>query len=136
MKKSFKEIRDEVSTQPPKFDQSLGRRFEVKHLDAAKTFLKLLNHRCADHINSVIDKAPEQRDSKIMKKLTKDLWEFRIRHEGLQYRLLAFWAKDDERRLMLTTHAFVKKTNKVPLKELQRAYDIRSQYLTFKRQEL
>jgi len=129
MKKSFKEILGEVRTRTPNFDEPERRQFKVKHLDATQKFLDALDVRFKIHFNKVVDEAAERRDPKKLKKLTKDIWEFRIRYEGLQYRLLAFWERDDDRRLMVTTHAFVKKTDKVPLKELGRANKIRLQYI-------
>ena len=68
-------------------------------------------------------------DSDLFKKLEggSDLWEFRTLYNGLQYRLLAFW-DEQEQRLVVATHGFVKKTWKVPAKEIQRAEQLRKKY--------
>ena len=68
-------------------------------------------------------------DSDLFKKLEggSDLWEFRTLYNGLQYRLLAFW-DEQEQRLVVATHGFVKKKWKVPAKEIQRAEQLRKKY--------
>ena len=68
-------------------------------------------------------------DSELFKKLdgSNDIWEFRTLYNGMQYRLLAFW-DEDEKRLVVATHGFVKKTWKVPSKEIARAEALRKKY--------
>lgn len=66
-------------------------------------------------------------DKDLFKKLNDDIWELRTSYNGMCYRLLAFW--DNERRaLIVATHGFVKKTWKVPQKEIDRAEAIMKQY--------
>ena len=61
--------------------------------------------------------------------MTELIWEFRTLYQKKQYRLLAFWDKDDKTEtLVVTTHGFVKKTSKVNKKEIKRAEDIRQEY--------
>ncbi len=63
------------------------------------------------------------------KKLTSEIWEFRTLYAGLQYRLLAFWDKTDNKEtLVLASHGFIKKTSKVGKKEIDRAERIREIY--------
>ena len=68
-------------------------------------------------------------DKDLFKKLdgSSDIWEFRTLYNGVQYRLLAFW-DEEERRLVVATHGFVKKTWKVPAKEIARAEALRKKY--------
>jgi len=48
---------------------------------------------------------------------------------GLQYRLLAFWDKTDTKEtLVISTHGIVKKVDKVPQKEIEKALRIRTEY--------
>lgn len=76
-----------------------------------------------------IDLAEQTNDPRLFKKLSHEIWEFRTRYGGLQIRLLAFWDKDESgSTLVVATHGFVKKTNKVPGKELLRAIRIRKMY--------
>lgn len=74
-----------------------------------------------------------RRDPKFFKKLSgTDLWEFRTLYNGIQYRLLAFWDKDGK-TYVITTHGFVKREQKTPQKEIQRAQEIRKEYFENKR---
>ena len=65
--------------------------------------------------------------------MNKDIWEFRTLYNGLQYRLLAFWDKTREvDTFVITTHGFVKKVDKVPNNEIEKAENIRELYFEFK----
>ncbi len=69
-------------------------------------------------------------DPDLFKKLNEHIWEFRTLHGGAQLRFLAFWVQRGEQRsLVLATHGFVKKTSKVPEREIAHAMRIRLQYL-------
>ena len=59
----------------------------------------------------------------------EEIWEFRTEFNSIQYRLLAFWDKRDKKNtLVIATNGFVKKRNKIPKSELERAKRIRNQY--------
>lgn len=45
-----------------------------------------------------------------------DIWEFRTKYNGLNYRLFAFWDTEAE-TLIVATHGIVKKTQKTPSKK-------------------
>lgn len=68
-------------------------------------------------------------DNDLFKKLDSSdgIWELRTLYNGLQYRLLAFW-DEQEKRLVVATHGFVKKTWKVPAKEIKKAEQLRKKY--------
>jgi len=67
--------------------------------------------------------------NKLFKKLQNDIWEFRIRYNGLQIRLLDFWDKSDGKEtFVFATHGFIKKVDKVPSNEIDRAVKIRTKY--------
>lgn len=51
---------------------------------------------------------------------------------GIAYRLLAFWDTESE-TLVVVAHGFVKKTQKTPKREIERADGIRKRYFDFKR---
>lgn len=52
---------------------------------------------------------------------------------GLQIRLLAFWDKiDNKETLVIATHGFIKKVNKVPANQINRAENLREKYFTNK----
>ena len=74
-----------------------------------------------------------ENDPELFKKLNEDIWEFRTLYQGLQYRLLAFWDKRDKTNtLVVSTHGFIKKRNKVPDNEIQKAIQQRIKYLNEK----
>ena len=69
-----------------------------------------------------------QRDIDLFKKLDgTNLWEIRTIFAGMKYRLLSFFDKE-EKALIVTTHGFLKKTQKTPAKEIERAETIRKAY--------
>lgn len=72
-------------------------------------------------------------DKDLFKKLDDtDIWEFRTLYKGIQYRLLAFWDTDAE-TLVIATHGFVKKTQKTPRKEINKAEAVRILYFNSKK---
>ena len=74
--------------------------------------------------------AEQTNDPELFKKLNNDIWEFRTKYLGKQIRLLAFWDKtNDTETLVLATSGFIKKTQKTPKNEIDRAERIRKQYL-------
>jgi len=107
-----------------------GIQFKIIFLDDASEFLRTLAEAPREKIYYNIRKvAGGQKDSDLFKKLdgSDDIWEFRTLYNGMQYRLLAFW-DEEEKRLVVATHGFVKKTWKVPSKEIARAEALRKKY--------
>jgi phage-related protein len=105
------------------------RYFETKFLDEVDEFISKLDQKTARKIIYNIDLAEQTNDPKLFKKLQNDIWEFRTKYAGLQIRLLAFWDKSDNKEtLVIATHGFVKKVDKVPIKEIERAERIRDMY--------
>jgi len=107
-----------------------GNQFEVVFMDEVREFLNTLPVATREKIYYNVDKVKGGiLDKDLFKKLDggSDLWEFRTLYNGLQYRLLAFW-DEQEKRLVVATHGFVKKTWKVPAKEIQKAEQLRKKY--------
>jgi phage-related protein len=103
--------------------------FEIIFLEQALEFIDSLDKKSRIKVIYNIDKAKLKTDPKLFKKLDNDIWEFRTVFKGLQYRLLAFWDKiDNTETLVLATHGFIKKVNKVPKKEIEKAKRIRTAY--------
>ena len=103
-------------------------KFEVVYSEEVINFLNSLPEKAKAKIMFNITKARYNMDSKLFKKLTgTDIWEFRTLYGGLQYRILAFWDTTTN-TMVLTTHGFVKKTQKTPQKEIDRAIEIRKEY--------
>ncbi|MFS4418812.1 type II toxin-antitoxin system RelE/ParE family toxin [Maribacter sp. 2307ULW6-5] len=108
----------------------MNRRFEVVFLEQAIDFLDSLDLKTKEKIYYNIDKAKLGLDPKLFKKLTDDIWEFRTKYGGLQYRLFAFWDRTDKSEtLVISTHGIVKKVSKVPKADIDKAERIRKEYL-------
>lgn len=107
--------------------------YETKFLEEAEKFISGLDHKTIKKILYNIDLAEQTNDPKLFKKLQKDIWEFRTKFAGLQIRLLAFWDKtDDKETLVIATHGFIKKVDKVPANEIDRAVRLRDRYLAYR----
>ncbi|GAB4041256.1 type II toxin-antitoxin system RelE/ParE family toxin [Spirosoma jeollabukense] len=66
--------------------------------------------------------------------MNDQIWEFRTLYQGKAYRLFAFWDKvAPVETLVIATHGMLKKTNKTPPKEIEKAETIRKQYLNEKK---
>ncbi len=110
------------------------RYFETKFLEEAEKFISGLDQRMIKKVLYNIDLAEQTNDPKLFKKLQKDIWEFRTKFAGLQVRLLAFWDKaDNKQTLVIATQGFIKKVDKVPSNEIDRAIRIRKKYFDCKR---
>lgn len=112
----------------------LKTRFKVIMSSEADAFLDTLRQDVKDKIIYNVDKvANGYMDKDLFKKLDDtDIWEFRTLYKGIQYRLLAFWDTDAE-TLVIATHGFVKKTQKTPSKEINKAEAIRKLYFNSKK---
>ena len=112
----------------------LKARFKVIMSSEADAFLDTLRQDIKDKIVYNVDKvAKGYMDKDLFKKLDgTDIWEFRTLYKGIQYRLLAFWDTDAE-TLVIATHGFVKKTQKTPSKEINKAEAIRKLYFNSKK---
>lgn len=110
------------------------KKFETKLLEEAFEFVEKQNLKVRIKIFQNIRRAEQQSDSKFFKKLTDDIWEFRTLYSGIQYRLLAFWDKENKTEtLVFATHGIVKKTSKVDKKEIEKADSIRTIYFKNKK---
>lgn len=109
------------------------RYFETRFLEEADHFISGLSAKTIKKVFYNIDLAEQTNDPKLLKKLQNDIWEFRTRYEGNQIRLLAFWDKrDNKKTLVIATHGFIKKVDKVPPKEIERAVRLKEKYFNSK----
>ena len=107
--------------------------FETRFLEEADKFISELDLKTARKVFYNIDLAEQTNDPRLFKKLKNDIWEFRTLYSGLQIRLLAFWDKTDGKEtLVFATHGFIKKVDKVPNNEIDRAVKIREMYFNNK----
>jgi phage-related protein len=103
--------------------------FETQFLPEAEHFIAKLNPVIIRKILYNVDLAEQTNNTKLFKKLQNDICEFRTQSGGLQVRLFAFWDKRDHRKtLVIATHGLIKKVNKVPANELDRALRLREKY--------
>ena len=92
-------------------------------------YLDLLTNKQFEKISFVLDLI-EQIDivpSKFFKKLqnTDDIWEVRVQYRNNIFRILGFFDGND---LIILNHAFTKKTQKIPKKEIATAEKRKKHY--------
>jgi phage-related protein len=110
--------------------------FETRFLEEADEFISKLEPKTIKKIFYNIDLAEQTKDPKFLKKLQNDIWEFRTAYAGLQIRLLAFWDKTDNKEtLVVATHGFIKKVDKVPQNEVDRAIRLKDNYFNNKQKK-
>jgi phage-related protein len=108
-------------------------KFNVEFLEEASDFLDGLDQKVRDKIIYNITKARFSYDPELFKKLNNEIWEFRTLYNQTCYRLFAFWDKSKKTdTVVITTHGLVKKTNKIPKTEIDRAERLRKAYFEFK----
>ena len=107
----------------------MNTKFEIDFLENAREFLLSINEKAREKLIYNIDKAKNHNDPKLFKKLSGEIWEFRAESMKLQYRLLAFWDKrDGKKTLVICSHGFIKKQDKVPNAEIEKAKKIMKLY--------
>ena len=107
--------------------------FETRFMEEANKFIAELDPKAIRKIFYNIDLAEQTNDPKLFKKLQNEIWELRTKFGGIQIRLLAFWdKKDNKKTLVIATHGFIKKVDKVPANEINRAIRLRDKYFNNK----
>jgi len=107
--------------------------FKTRFLEDVNKFIAGLDIKAARKVIYNIDLAEQSNDPRLFKKLQNDIWEFTTNFGGQQIRLLAFWDKEKESEtLVFATHGFIKKVDKVPKNEIERAVNIRAKYFESK----
>ena len=107
--------------------------FEIAYLEEAIEFLASLEDKVKSKITYNIVKSMYYIDKELFKKLENtEIWEFRTLYNKQAYRLFAFW-DTEENKLVIATHGIIKKTQKTPKKEIEKAEAIRIQYFNSKK---
>lgn len=107
-------------------------RFNVVYLSDADEFLGTMPQKAREKMLFNIRKAQYTIDPQVFKKLdATDIWEFRTKFSGMEYRMLAFWDKGSQ-TLVVATNGFIKKTQKTPSREIDRAIQLRALYFKAK----
>lgn len=103
---------------------------EIELLEQVDIFLENIDPKARDKIIYNLWKFKLQKDRKLFKKLTHEIWEFRTKFAENEYRLLAFWKKEKGlTTIIIATNGFVKKSQKTPKTEIEKAMNIRQYYL-------
>lgn len=108
-------------------------KFDVVFMDQASEFLYSLPDKTQKKIVYNINRVRNgEMDNDLFKKLgDSGIWEFRTIFNGIKYRLLSFW-DTDLNTVVVATHGFIKKSQKTPQKEIERAKSLRSEYFNSK----
>ncbi|MFT4073338.1 MAG: type II toxin-antitoxin system RelE/ParE family toxin [Dysgonamonadaceae bacterium] len=102
-------------------------------LEDAKGFLDELDEKTRNKVVYNVWKAQSVNDKELFKKLQDEIWEFRTKYNRAYYRLFAFWDKTDKSdTVVISTHGLIKKTNKIPKSEIERAEKLREEYFNEK----
>ncbi|MBA3898974.1 MAG: type II toxin-antitoxin system RelE/ParE family toxin [Bacteroidetes bacterium] len=109
-------------------------KFKVKMLEGAIKFLKdEIDVEVREKFYYIIKYVQLANNKEFFKKLNDNIWEFRVRYNGMFYRLFAFWDKSDKNNtLVVATHGIIKKTDKIPPKEIDKAEKLMNQYFSEK----
>ena len=108
-------------------------KFRVEFLEEAKEFLDSLDEKTRNKVVYNIWKARSVNDKELFKKLQDEIWEFRTKYSKAYYRLFAFWEKTDKNdTVVISTHGLIKKTDKIPKSEIERAEKLREKYFNEK----
>ncbi len=111
----------------------MKQKFEIELLPDAIVFLDNLDYKSREKIYFNIRKAQFINDNELFKKLNDTIWEFKTLYNGIAYRLFSFWDKTgDQETVVVATHGIIKKAQKTPTKEIERAEAIRKQYFNQK----
>ncbi len=108
-------------------------KFRVDFLEEVKGFLDGLDPKAREKIFYNIWKARSTNDKELFKKLQDEIWEFRTLYRKTYYRLFAFWDKEDKMEaVVISTHGLIKKTDKTPKGEIEKAERLREKYFNEK----
>ena len=101
--------------------------------DEAEDFVRLQPLKVQKKISYNIRKLESGvMDKTLFEKLDgTNIWELRTLFDGNCYRLFSFW-DTEEQALVVATHGIMKKTQKTPKKEIDKAEQIRKEYFNDK----
>ena len=107
----------------------MKQKFNVILLGEVWDFLDTIDEKSKEKIFYNIDKAKYVNDPELFKKLDDIIWEFRSKYKKTYYRLLSFWDKtDNQDTLVIATHGIIKKTDKIPKAEIEKAKSSMKRY--------
>lgn len=111
-------------------------KFRIDFLDDAKEFLDRLDEKSREKIIYNVWKARFTNDKELFKKLQDEIWEFRTKYNKTYYGLFAFWDKTDKQdTVVITTHGLIKKAEKIPKSDIEKAERVREHYFNNKKEK-
>src|SRR5680860_211891 len=112
----------------------MAENFKVEFLREVLEFLDGLDEKARNKILFNIDRAKVKNNRTLFKKLNPDIWEFRTLYNKKQYRLFSFWDKSNKKvTIVVATHGIVKKSQKTPKKDIDKATEIMKEYFNDKK---
>ena len=103
--------------------------FDIELLPEAVDFLENLDNKTREKIYYNLKKAQFVNDNELFKKLNDFIWEFRTLYQGKAFRLFSFWDKSGSTEtLVVATHGILKKTQKTPKNEIEKALRLMTKY--------
>ena len=109
-------------------------KFNVEFLETVIEFLESLDSKSREKILYNIWKSRSINDAEWFKKLNGEIWEFRTLYNKQYIRLFAFWDKSDKQdTIVIATNGFLKKTDKPPIAEIEKAEALRVKYFNEKK---
>lgn len=108
-------------------------KIRIAFMDMAREFIDSLPEKAQKKITyNLLKVEGGEMNRELFKKLDdSEIWEFRTLFNGISYRLFAFWDTEIE-ALVIATHGIIKKTQKTPKKEIEKAEAIRNEYFNAK----
>jgi len=104
-------------------------KFQVQFLEEAAEFLDNIDIKSREKIYFNIRKAQVTNDRELFKKLNNEIWEFRTLFNKTHFRLFAFWDRiGNTDTVVISTHGIIKKTDKTPTSDLEKAERLRKLY--------
>lgn len=105
------------------------KKLKVVLMEEAKTFVRSLPDKAQKKlIFNLLKVEGGEVNKELFKKLeNSEIWEFRTSFNGICYRLFSFWDTEQD-TLVIATHGIIKKTQKIPRKEITKAERIRKEY--------
>ncbi len=105
------------------------RKIRIRILDEAQAFLDSLPPEVGRKFDRIFRRVRNgDRDVRIFKKLDDhDFYEFRVFQFPNEYRIFAFWDKDED-SLIVATHGIVKKYQRLKKHDFNRMELVRKQY--------
>jgi phage-related protein len=109
-------------------------KFNVEFLEPAIEFLDSLYSKSREKVLYTIWKSRGVNNAELFKKLKGEIWEFRTLYNKQYIRLFAFLDQTDNKNtIVVSTNGLIKKTDKTPNSEIEKAETLRVKYFKEKK---